>query len=142
MKNVTKLHMTFLLIIFAFCITYGQTRANESKYLVNTAKADSFFSLKDYQKAVTIYEKAFEENNGLGKVGHRYKAASCFALLNIPDSAFFELDKIVKKGKFSHYEMIINDFSFESLYSDPRWNVILKAIEENKKNKPNIIPDN
>lgn len=130
--------LALFIFLFAEADAYCQAPANN--YSATTAAADSLFVLKDYNKAAGLYQKAFDDNQGLGKIGHRYKAAACFAMLNMRDSAFSQLDKIAGKGKFSRLDMIRADSNFVLLHSDPRWESILKTIEENRKKK--VILDN
>lgn len=138
MKYAGQLLLALFIFIFAEPDGYCQGPGNN--YSATTAEADSLFSMKNYSKAVTLYQKAFDDNAGLGKVGHRYRAAGCFAMLNMKDSAFSQLDKIAGKGKFSRLDMIRADSNFLSLHSDPRWESILKTIEENRKKR--VILDN
>lgn len=135
--------MKSFLIIFAFVLTVNFCKAQNKidVYLFTSAKADSLFNLRDYQNAVNLYEQAFKINNGLGKVIHRYKAASCFALLNKSDSAFNELEKIAYKGNFTKYEILTSDSTFNSLHSTPKWSSIIQRIKENGS-KPKVIIDN
>jgi hypothetical protein len=120
--------------------TGGYAQTVVSKYISTTTAADSLFARKDYRAAVHLYDQAFKANNGLGKIGHRYKAAACYAQLNMADSAFSQLNTIAGKGKFSHYDMTAGDSSFEPLHNDPRWATLLNKILENRKKK--IIIDN
>jgi len=133
------------ILFFSICLIihhslFGQDSKNE--YVVNTATADSLFYQKEFRKSINFYQKAFILNGGLGKVKHRYNAATCYALLNIPDSAFLELNKIATRGKFSHYDMIISDTNFTSLHSNEKWAQILEIIKTNRKNKQTVVPDN
>jgi len=117
-------------LTFRLLSNYGQLPLNEYTFL--TKKADSLFTLKKYNEAANLYSKAFDLNGGLGKVGHRYKAASCWALIKYSDSAFSQLDKIAGKGNFTGYEMIANDSNFNSLHPDSRWSSLMDKIKENK----------
>lgn len=133
-----KYFLLFSFFIFLVSTSFGQDTQKE--YALLTKKADSLFILPKYKEAVHLYLSAFDINGGLGKVGHRYKAASCWALLKNSDSAFGQLDKIANKGNFSNYEMIINDSNFNSLHSNPRWQLLIARIKENK-NKLKFYPD-
>jgi hypothetical protein len=103
------------------------------QYVALTTKADSLFLKHNYIEAVNLYEDAFAGNYGLGKVIHRYKAASCNALLGKNDRAFEQLNIIATKGKFSNYDIISNDVSFIRLQNDSRWKPLLEIIDKNRK---------
>jgi tetratricopeptide (TPR) repeat protein len=111
-------------------------------YQTDTNKADSFFDAKKYDSAVQLYTKAFNENNDLGKSGHRYKAAVCYAMLKRIDNAFIQLNKISAAGKFANYDLISKDINFINLHSDKRWQEVLLRVKENKRKEISNILDN
>jgi len=122
------------LLIFFLTSTYSFSNDQQvtKAYEDNIQKADVLFREKDFQKAVGFYELAFESNNSLGKVRDRYKAASCWALLQKTDSAFFHLERIAFKGNFTDDEFITTDINLIELHRDPRWVRIVERIRQNK----------
>lgn len=120
-----------LAFIFVFALLTGMTAHSQEDYATRTRAADSLFLEKAYRPAVNLYEEAFRLNNGLGKVGDRYKAAVCFSFLDIADSAFVELDIMVSRGKFSRFDMLETDPGFLPLRSDPRWQAIIDRARQN-----------
>lgn len=126
MKNL----LTVVLVIL-FKIPFCQT----IEYKNLSYKADSLFLNQQYEEAITFYEEAFLANKDMGSVFHRYRAASCYAILNKKDSSFHHFFRIAEKGKFSQLELISNDFNFKNLYSDKRWYQVLQIIDKNEKEK-------
>jgi hypothetical protein len=114
-------------------MTYAQQ--NLVAYNEHTQLADSFFSQRNYKKAVQSYSTAFIINGDMGKVIHRYRAASCWALLENKDSAFFQLQRAVEKGKFSAYDLIKADVNLLTLHQDERWEPLLNKVADNLKAK-------
>jgi hypothetical protein len=100
-----------------------------------TALGENLFAKKKYREALTAYNTAIAANNDMGRVIHRYKVASCYALLGIPDSAFYQLDRIAIKGRFSGIALISNDYNFISLFNDARWERVLSIIRKNSENE-------
>jgi hypothetical protein len=129
--------MRILLILFlglnlAFS---GNSQELPRQYMLLTNQADSLFMKGEYQKAVNTYITAFIANGDLAKAGHRYKAASCYSLLNKADSAFIQLEKIATKGNFSNVDLITTDANFSNLYNHPKWLPLIDRIKQNKAKK-------
>ncbi|NJL77090.1 MAG: hypothetical protein HC892_20830 [Saprospiraceae bacterium] len=51
----------------------------------------------------------------------------------VPDSAFFQLDRIATKANYTNYAHIIIDPDLNSLHNDNRWKPLLEKIKENKE---------
>ncbi len=127
------------IIISIIAITLFNTtafsQAVTKEYTLYSNKGDSLFLIGEFEKAIVQYTKAFESNSGLAKVAHRYKAASCYSILNFVDSAFVQLEKIANKGKFSQVDLITADPNFKNLYNDYRWNKTIAIIKRNQEQK-------
>jgi hypothetical protein len=126
-----------ILLLFAANSVSAQTPSK--KYIEHTKLADSLFLQKDYRLAANNYVSAFTSNGDIAMVSHRYKLASCYAQLNVADSAFIQLDRIVTKGKYADYDAVSKDKSFSNLYSDKRWNEFLDKVYKMRKSM--VIPD-
>jgi len=122
-----------IIVFFLFVTVFSQGQNTSTGYLAITSTADSLFFGKEYQSALNLYLKAFDLNNGLGKVGHRYRVAICWVVLNNYDSAFSQLYRIATIGKFSGYEFITVDPNFNPLHDDNRWKPLIELIWQNKK---------
>jgi hypothetical protein len=126
----------FLLLFFSLA-GFSQ---NRQLYEQLTKHADSLFLQKDFTTAVVVYQKAFAANGDMGKVIHRYRAASCWAMLTNTDSAFAQLQRAVEKGKFSAYDLIAGDSNLVSLHTDKRWEPLLEKVAINRKEKEAGLP--
>jgi hypothetical protein len=103
------------------------------EYSLLIEKADSLFEAKRYKEAAFVYSDAFKLNGWKGAIEDRYAAACAWALANYPDSAFFNLERIASKAKFSEYSRSKNDSSFDALHSDKRWKLFLEQVRNNKE---------
>lgn len=83
-------------------------------------------------KAAITYSEAFKTNNWKGYPNDRYNAACSWALASVPDSAFFQLNRIATKSNYKKYGHIIADSDLNSLHNDIRWNPLLELIKQNK----------
>ena len=122
--------ITFLFCVIATQLLLGQ--ANSSEYKTFISKADSLYKLKDYKNSGQNYSLAFKTLDWKGAPTDRYNAARAWTLANIPDSAFFCLDRLVSKISYSDYDKIIAEEDFNSLHSDKRWQPLLDQIKKNK----------
>jgi hypothetical protein len=100
-------------------------------YYVYTKSADSLYKAKKYKESAFTYSKAFHTNGGKGLIDDRYKAACVWTLANYPDSAIFNLDRIISKGYYTNYQELLRDKDFEKLYNDERWKLLVKKAKEN-----------
>ncbi|NCI45426.1 hypothetical protein [Sediminibacterium soli] len=108
-----------------------------SDYFPLTKVADSLFLKKEYSAAVSTYMKAFEKNNGSGQIIHRYRAATCWAMLSNNDEAITQLERIIYKGKFDDFDLISHDISFVVLHNHPKWDTFMKQVQKNRRDKSN-----
>lgn len=118
------------LFIFSSILTFGQSIPKEYYDLVQ--KADSFYTAKDYKNAANTYSEAFKSFGWKGLVGDRYDAACCWAMAGVPDSAFFQLERITTKVNFANLGRITIDQDLNSLHTDSRWEPLLEKIKQNK----------
>jgi hypothetical protein len=121
-------------LIFAFflttTLTIGQNIPQEYFDLVK--KADSLYNAKDFRNSANKYSEAFKANGWKGFPNDRYNAACSWALTAVPDSAFFQLDRIATKSNYTNYEHITTDPDLNSLHNDNRWKPLLEKIKQNK----------
>jgi hypothetical protein len=128
----------FLFVLFEVSLnSSGQNISKEYVQLIK--KADSLYYSKNYLAAAEEYTLAFNANNDKAKVKHRYFAATCWALSKNLDSAFYQLNKIVTKGKYSDYYQITGDDNFNSLHADKRWKLLIQQITLNAEDERNTI---
>jgi hypothetical protein len=121
-------------LIFAFILsttlTFGQNIPQEYFDLVK--KADSLYNAKDFRNSAKKYSDAFRANGWKGLPNDRYNAACSCALASVPDSAFFQLDRIATKSNYTNYGHITTDPDLNSLHNDSRWKSLLEKIKQNK----------
>jgi len=125
------------ILLFGLLLTvtniFGQSAPPE--YYTFIHQADSFYKVGDYLNSGLKYTVAFQSFGGLGYASNRYDAACSWAMAGYADSAFYNLQRIVEKAKFSDYKRIIADSALTGLYNDIRWTTLLLQIKENKDNK-------
>jgi hypothetical protein len=129
MKDYKKI----ILFCSIFFVQYSYSQKISNEYTEYTSKALNLMANENYLDATSYFTKAFAANGGLAKVSDRYKSASCWALLNNKDSAFFQLEKIAVGGKFKHYELLAEDINLKNLRTDDRWIKILKIMKKNSE---------
>lgn len=119
-----------LIICWGFIqFSFGQN----IEYTTLIRKADSLYTAKNYKTSALTYSKAFETNEWKGLATDRYNAACSWALAGNADSAFFQLDRIVKNANYTNYAHITTDADLVSLYNDQRWKPLLAAVWQNKE---------
>lgn len=121
------------LIIICLMTTLFSHAQLSKEYITNIQKGDSLYNIKDYKSSALSYSAAFKSNGWKATTNDRYNAACTWALANIPDSAFYHLNKLVTKYKYSNYEHITTDSDLNSLHEDKRWNPLLDVIKINKQ---------
>ncbi len=123
---------TTLIVCLLLCnYTYGQKLPTE--YTERIKKADSLYKAKDYIESSNVYSTAFKTLGWKGLGEDRYHAACSWALAGNPDSAFFNLVRIVTALYYSDFNQVISESTFISLYNDKRWLPLLELIKTNQK---------
>lgn len=126
--------MKQIVLIFTWILTancsFGQD--TPEAYYEHVKKAESFYKDNDYKNSADSYSQAFKANDWKGYPNDRYNAACSWALAGVPDSAFFQLERIATRSNYTNYGHITTDTDLNSLHEDSRWNPILEKIKENK----------
>jgi len=120
-----------LISIFTFSLAFSKGQDIPKEYYVHIRSADSLYKIKKYKESAFMYSKAFQTNGWKGLVDDRYKAACSWALADYPDSAFFNLDRIISKGLYTNYQDLQRDKDFEKLYVFEKWASLVKMAKEN-----------
>lgn len=120
-------------IISGILLIVNFVYAQNDEYSKLIKKADSLYTVKDYKNSATVYSQAFKINEWKGTSHDRYNAACSWAMANVPDSAFFNLERIVSKSNYSNYDHIIEDGDLKGLYNDKRWNLLIELVKQNKE---------
>ncbi|MGZ3864672.1 MAG: VHL beta domain-containing protein [Bacteroidia bacterium] len=122
MKIIFTITTNLLLTFFI----YGQTPPPEYKLFIK--KADSLFKLKDYKNSAYSFSSAFKTFGNKGSPIDRYNAARAWALINVADSSFDCLSRIVKARVLTDYDMVIAEKDFKNLHKDGRWRALLDTL--------------
>ncbi|MBK6355036.1 MAG: hypothetical protein IPF46_17005 [Saprospiraceae bacterium] len=111
-------------------LTFGQNIPQD--YFDLVTNADSLYNAKDFRSSANKYSDAFKANGWKGLSNDRYNAACSWALAAVPDSAFFQLDRIATKSNYTNYGHITTDPDLNSLHNDNRWKPLIEKIKQNK----------
>jgi hypothetical protein len=120
----------FILAIIIMAIPGFAQNAPQYGKLVKAG--DSLYNIKDYRNSALQYSAAFKANGWKGTSTDRYNAACSWALAGVPDSAFFQLNRIAARSNYMNYGHITTDQDLISLYTDKRWKPLLEKVKENK----------
>lgn len=120
----------FLFLAFTFSLLYSYGQINQHDLLIK--KADSLYKAKDFKNSAFTYSEAFKANGWKSTSNNRYNAACSWALANVADSAFYNLNRIARMMNYKNYGHITTDTDLASLHSDARWNPLLVTIKANK----------
>lgn len=131
---------TFLLLLSVLMGQISFAQSPPPEYSAFVEQADSLYKVKDYKNSATTYHRAFNTMGGKGYENDRYNAARSWALAGYPDSAFFNLQRIADKVKYSNYDKLHDDSSLESLHTDPRWKPLLLQVKENLEATKGLNP--
>ncbi|MCC6726331.1 MAG: hypothetical protein IT258_17620 [Saprospiraceae bacterium] len=124
-----KFLLTTAVVLLLSCFGFGQNQPDRKTL---TDEATSLYLKKEFLQAGKKYSEIFAANGDKGSIIDRYNAACCWALANVPDSAFYQLYRAVNKGGYSNYEDITTDTDFANLYADKRWEEIKALVKANK----------
>jgi hypothetical protein len=135
MKNSIVLSF-FLFLVYS---SAAQQAPIPQDYFDRIKEAESLFAAKKYALSAQRYTEAFKAGFWKGYLPDRYHAAQAWAMSGSPDSAFFQLERIVSKLHYADYEEIANDANFKSLHTDPRWLPLLEKVHQNEREGGNEL---
>jgi hypothetical protein len=121
-----------LISVGLLCLFLNAAAQDQEKYTSFIRVADSLYNAKNYKKSASAYSEAFKALGWKGTPNDRYNAACTAALANLPDTAFFYLNRAIKGG-YQNYKHITNDTDLNSLHKDKRWVTILENVKANKE---------
>lgn len=127
-----SMQIKFLIFSLSMVITHAAWGQDQAKYNVLVGEAFKLYEAGDYLKSAQKYSEAFAVLGNKGSATDRYNAACSWALAGKADSAFVQLFKAAKAGKYSNYNHLSKDADLSSLYADPRWKEILALVKANK----------
>lgn len=129
-----RLLVACLAFLFGEILAYAQPV--EYKTLIQ--KAEEQLAAKDYSAAGRSYSAAFRSFGWKGYQDDRYNAARAWAMANEPDSAFFNLYRIVEKLNFDNLDKVTAETDFQPLHKDSRWADLCAKIKANQPGMPEL----
>jgi hypothetical protein len=124
-----------ILLFFGISIASLKAQTPPKEYYDFVSKAEKFYEAKEYKNSALSYSEAFKTLGWKGIPNDRYNAACSFALANMLDSAFFQLDVIVNKSNYTNLNQITSDEDLINLQNDKRWETLISIIKINKEKK-------
>lgn len=121
------------IIIFGLAFYLSSYCQVSDEYKAYIRIADSLYHKQEYLKAAESFSYGFRSQGWKGTMQDRYNAACCWALANVPDSAFYNLNRIASMLDYSDLNKMETDKDFQSLHSDNRWRIILEMVRKNKE---------
>lgn len=127
-----------LLLAAIYCLAYipntiAQDVTDEQKkaYYVWIGKGDSLYEAKKYKESGKAFSAAFALLGGRGTSNDKYNAACAWSMAGLKDSAFVQLESLVKKG-YKDLNHLTTDPDLKNLHKDKRWETIRKQVKQNK----------
>ena len=125
--------MRSVLICFTLCGALDLAAQVARQYGELVQEAFALYEQKEFRASAERYTTAFEANGWKGAQGDRYNAACSWSLAGVPDSAFFQLQRIVQLMDYANLKHISTDPDLVSLYVDPRWTALIDQVRANKE---------
>lgn len=89
---------------------------------------------KKYRESAITYDLAFEKYPGAVTSIDLYNAACSWSLAHLADSAFYELNLYLNKGRIN-FEHLIGDSDLDFLHKDQRWEPFVSSCRAMWKSK-------
>ncbi len=131
--NTSTMLKQSLLLMLLVSLLSTQSHAQGPEYTKWADKADELYKAKKYQESGMAFNKAFASIGGKAVPEHRYNAACSWALAGYSDSAFFHLNSLATRAKFTDYQGLTSDADFKRLHSDKRWAALCEQVKQNKE---------
>ncbi len=121
MRNLILLLCSFLFTQLSF----GQSADALYK------KGDSLYKVKDFKNSAIAYSSAIKIQGYVTDESNYWRAASRWALANVPDSSFYFLNFLSRSSNVSPGDVngIEADKDFNSVKSDNRWKPLMDKIK-------------
>jgi hypothetical protein len=104
-----------------------------SRYGALVKEAFTLYEQKHYAASAARYSAAFQALGWKGYETDRYNAACSYALAGVPDSAFFQLQRLAEKMDYSDIAHITSDPDLNTLHDDGRWPPLISLVQANKE---------
>lgn len=136
-NNNMKHNYLVLVCLCCAAFLHAQPRA----YFIHVDAADSLYQKGQYAAAAAEYSTAFQQNAWKGFGPDRYNAAKAWSLAGTPDSAFFNLFRLVEKLNYDNLDELTGEKAFEPLYALPRWKELCAATKANQPSMPDLAKE-
>lgn len=130
MKKSYRFILAFALLLIISL--HGSAQTGEA-YDSLTTKALELYEAKQYRASADAYSAAFKTLDWKGTAEDRYNAACSWALAGVPDSAFYQLERLVSKMNYRNYDHITSDTDLNNLHADQRWHVLIEQVKVNRE---------
>jgi hypothetical protein len=119
------------LLLFLFALNTIKAQTKGYNYFIQ--QADSLYKIKQYRSSASTFSDAFKLNGGKGRLDHRINAARSWVLARIPDSAYFNLERVVATGHYKDYDQLNTEPAFKSLHQENRWQTLIAKVKALKE---------
>lgn len=106
---------------------------DQARYDQFIREAEALYEQKQFAESGKRYADAFEALGWKGYATDRYNAACSWALAKVPDSAFFNLNRLAEKMDYADPKRLLSDPDLAALRIDPRWAGLMEMVFENKE---------
>jgi hypothetical protein len=119
------------IIVLSLLYSLGTTICSAQALDLLQKKGDSLYRIKDFKTAAITFGAAARvapANNSGVIFRNRLSASRCWALAQLPDSAFAELNRIttINNLVYNNLMTLTTDQDLLSLHQDPRWTASIK----------------
>lgn len=134
----TNLFKSKLFFFLALLIMVSTANAQDKQvgviqcYQIMT-QADSLVNAKKFKEANVKYTYAFNMLGWKVPNGYFFNAACAWSMLGNADSAFANLNRITRKGKYMAPAYVVADSDLMALHTDKRWQPLIDIYTKNKQ---------
>lgn len=120
-------------VLLLLCLSRLLVQAQDKdRYDDLIREAYALYDQKQYAESGKRYSDAFEALGWKGYAADRYNAACSWALAKVPDSAFFNLQRLAEKMGFDDARRLESDPDLDALRLDTRWAGLLDLVRANR----------
>lgn len=106
---------------------------DKTRYDDLVREAYALYEQKQYAESGKRYSDAFEALGWKGYATDRYNAACSWAMARVPDSAFFNLQRLAEKMGFDDARRLESDPDLDALRLDMRWTALMDLVRANRE---------
>ncbi len=122
-----------LLLLLTTVLALTARAQDQARYDALIREAEALYEQKQFAESGKRYSDAFEALGWKGYATDRYNAACSWALAKMPDSAFFNLNRLAEKMDYADPKRLLSDPDLAALRIDPRWAGLIELVRTNKE---------